>query len=236
MPGASSRVGGRLRQSRRGRTISQMRAVGWLWALVRGAVPVADLDPFRSLGFEAYDLIDGLAPGAARAAAWNAFVLQTYADKLVTACRTGAFVAAETADAAENIYRLAGVWVARAHELAANPAGAAQATLADPMYHWHTPIRSEGELRGMRETLDALRVQLAFELQRGGTRLPPGLREQLAAVEAKLETADGLFVRRAPAELRGGIGTALALGLDTAFRLGQEIAMAAAADPARELS
>jgi hypothetical protein len=88
-------------------------------------------------------------------------------------------------------------------------------------------VRSQDELAGMRETLDALRVYLTFELQSFDANDPSmiELRERLAAINAKVDTVDGLWLRRAPDELRGGIGDALAAGLDLAYSLGQSLAL-----------
>jgi hypothetical protein len=202
-----------------------MRLRPWLAALARADVPIRDLDRCRLLGIGAYDLIDELARGPARAAAWNAYVLATYGDKLLAASPTGR-VRADTADLAETLFRLAGVWVERARAIADDPSHPAGVALAEPLPHWHTPVRSQEELVGMREPLETLRIHIAFDLQSisGDDGALPRLREQLAAIDAKVETVDGLWIARAPAELRGGIGTELASGLDRAYALGRELA------------
>jgi len=136
-----------------------VRLLPWLAALGRADVPVRDLDGVRLLAVDAYDLIDELPRGPARAAAWNAYVVVTFADKLLEATQTRR-VRAETAELAEQLYRLAGAWVANARRLAAEPGATSAAP--DPLPHWHTPIRSQEELTGMRETLECLRVYLAY--------------------------------------------------------------------------
>jgi len=203
-----------------------VRLVPWLGALARFDVPIADVERLRFLADGAYDLVDELPRGPARAAAWNAYVLQTYADKLLVANRATHRVRSETAAVTETLYRLAAAWVARARLLAAGAADDAAPAPPGPLPHWHTPYRCQEDLAGMRETLEALRIYLAYDLQ----RFPldeeelPRLRAALDAVDAKLETAHGLWVPRAPAELRGGIGAALAAGLDGAYELGRELA------------
>jgi hypothetical protein len=197
-----------------------------LVALVRLEVPVRDLDPVPSAGLGAYDLVDELPRGPARAAAWNAFVLQTYADKLCAAGQAPEYVRADTAAVVDELYRLAALWLDRASELAANPARSAWPALPDRLPHWHTPVRSETELVGMRETLDALHTYLAYDLRSVASQeaAAAGAREQLSAIEAELETAARLWIRRAPPELRGGVGDALASGLDQAYELGRLLA------------
>jgi hypothetical protein len=200
-----------------------MRVVPWLMGLIGVDISVRKLDRIREASVDAYDLVDQLPRGAARLAAWNAYVLRTYADKLVAACQTGEYVRPVTANVALQLYELSGRWVERAQQIAAGTAGPA---LPEPLPHWHTPVRSQDELAGMRDTLDVLRVQLTFELQRFDANDPSlsGLRERLAAVNAKVDTVDGLWLRRAPDELRGGIGDALTNGLDLAYALGQSLA------------
>ncbi len=200
-----------------------MRVVSWLTGLIGGDIPVRKLDRVRNAGVDAYDLVDRLPRGQARLAAWNAYVLRTYADKLIAACQTGEYVRVDTANVALRLYEVAGRWVERAQQIAAGSAGPA---LPQPLPHWRTPVRSQEELVGMRETLDVLRVFLAYDLESFDANDPSvaTLRERLTAIEAKIRTADGLWLRRAPDELRGGIGDALADGLDLAYALGQSLA------------
>jgi hypothetical protein len=201
-----------------------MRVKPWLTGLIGGDISVRKLDRVRNAGVDAYDLVDQLPRGPARLAAWNAYVLRTYADKLIAACQAGEYVRADTANVALQLYALSGRWVERAQQIAAGTAGPA---LPEPLPHWHTPVRSQVELVGMRETLDVLRVYLTFDLQsfHGDDLSITELRGRLAAINAKVDAADGLWLPRAPDELRGGIGDALADGLDLAYALGQSLAM-----------
>jgi hypothetical protein len=200
-----------------------MGVMSWLASLIGGDIPVRKLDRVRNAGVDAYDLVDQLPRGQARLAAWNAYVLRTYADKLIAACQTGDYVPTDTANVALRLYEIAGRWVERAQQIAAGSAGPA---LPQPFPHWHTPVRSQEELVGMRETLDVLRVYLAYDLESLGADNPAvaALRGRLTAIEQKIQAADGLWLRRAPDELRGGIGDALADGLDLAYALGQSLA------------
>ena len=135
-------------------------------ALVRLDVPIHDLDPVRCAGLDAYDLVEDLPRGSARAAAWNAYVLQTYSDKLLAAGQTHNYVCADTAAVVEDLYRLVAVWLDHARQMAANPSQPAWPNLPNALPHWHTPIRAERQLVGMRETLDALHTYLAYDLRR----------------------------------------------------------------------
>ena len=193
---------------------------------LREDVPVRQLDRARGAGTDAYELVDELPRGPRRLAAWNAYVLQTYGDKLIEASETSGAVRPDIADAAGQLYRLAGAWTERAREATPDPGDPARAGLPGLLPHWPTPVRTQYELAGMRATLDVLRVQLTFELQRfeADEATLGELRARLAAINAKVDTADGLWIKRAPDELRGGIGDALAAGLDLAYALGQTLA------------
>ena len=57
-----------------------MRVVPWLVGFFRADVRQAQLEPYQRVGGDAYGLVDELPRGPARLAAWNAYVLQTYAD------------------------------------------------------------------------------------------------------------------------------------------------------------
>jgi hypothetical protein len=162
-------------------------------------------------GTDAYDLVDRLPRGPARVAAWNAYVCQTYADKLVDACRESGVARFDTAGLVRDLYALVPVWLQ-----CADGAGAPRDL---PFPHWHTPDRCWEQLVGMRQTLEALRTYLAFDLAQTG-----GDEAELGTVDASLETVTSLWIRRPPPELRAGIGDALRRGLDAAYALGQRLA------------
>lgn len=186
----------------------------------RSGVPVREFDALRCLAIDAYDLVNDLPRGAARLAAWNAYVLQTYADKLLAADQTDGYVRGDTAQVAADAYTLAGRYVERAQA----PPSSDPPQLPDALPHWHTPIRSRKQLVGMRETLEALRIYIAYELAGfGDDESDTSMRAALAAVDAKLETVDRLWIERPPDEIRGGIGTALTTGLDAAYALGKQL-------------
>ena len=158
---------------------------------------------------DAYDLVDRLPPGRARAAAWNAYVCQTYADKLAEARRG---YSDETARVERSLYALALAWLERADT-------GSDGELSLPP--WGSPIRSRDQLSGMRQTLDALRTHVAYGL-------PETFRPQLAAVDARIDAVERLWIERPPPELRGGLGDALTAGLRDTIALGRELALGSA--------
>jgi hypothetical protein len=161
-------------------------------------------------GAEAYDLVDRLQYGRARAAAWNAYACQTYADKLADACRRPSD---ETIRVVRSLYELAVRWLERS---AVDAGGSQELELPS----WGTSVRSRDQLVGMRNTLEALRTYVAYAL-------PPTLEPRLDAVDRRVHDVDSLWIERPTPELRGGIGNALAAGIREAITLGRLIALGA---------
>lgn len=145
----------------------------------------------------AYELVDQLPPGPARAAAWSAYAQTTFADKLLAAEGRSDVVAEAYARAAQCL------------ETARDGGGALPATLP----HWRTPVRSREQLVGMRDALDALRTYLAYELH--DDHAP-----ELARIDAQIRNVEELWIERPPEAIRGAIGSALATALDDAYALG----------------
>lgn len=184
-----------------------------------------DIDALRLPGSEAYELVDQLPRGAARAAAWNAYVFQTYGDKLIEASGPK-YLPDDTFAVVARLFSLSAFWVQQASALAANPSTAPASEQAAELPHFHTPIRSPEQLVGIRETADTLRTYVAFDLQSltGETPSLAAVREQLAGVDKEMDTAAMLSVERCPPELRGGIGDALVKAIKQAQALGQVLA------------
>lgn len=177
-------------------------------AYLRGNASARAMSRFGRDGADAYDLVDTLPRGAARAAAWNAYVCQTYADKL---CGAGT-VGPETAPMVRALYDRAGTWLERARE------GAGGGDLVLPA--WRTPVRSQRELTGMRDTLEALRTYVAFDLGAAAADDP-----RLASVDRHIAAVDSTWIPRATPDLRLGIGDALIRGIAEACALGRALAL-----------
>lgn len=170
------------------------------------------LAAYGSHGTDAYDLVDRLPPGRGRAAAWNAYVCQTYADKLADACPRPSL---ETTRVVRTLYDGAVVWLRCAN-------GDTDGSRRLELPPWGTPVRSREQLVGMRQALYALRTHIAYGL-------PPELEPRLAAVDARVEAVDALWIERPTPELRGGIGDALTHGIREATALGELLASGATA-------
>src|SRR4051812_32842337 len=128
-----------------------------LAAWTRGDAPVSSLDADRNRCVDASDLVEQLSNGPARSAAWAAYALQTYAEKLIETGETEGYVRGDTAQVAQLAYRLA----ADAVTVARSGTG----SMPGELPRWRTPVRSHTQLLGMRRTLEALQTFLAFELE-----------------------------------------------------------------------
>jgi hypothetical protein len=171
----------------------------------KDGMPVRSIDPLRARCVGASDLVDALPSSPARSAAWAAYALETYADRLLAACARDGYVDFETARISRTALALAGNCVVIAH------GGAGEVPRLLP--HWQTVPRSHEQLVGMRETLEALRTYLAYELGSADA--------EVVQIDAQLATVERLWIERAPAEIRGGIGDAFTNGLDLAYALGR---------------
>lgn len=165
------------------------------------------LSSYGRFGTDAYDLVDRLPHGPARVAAWNAYVCQTYADKLADSCT---HAPSDAAPFVRALYDLARAWLERV----ASPGD--RLDLALPL--WGTLTRSQEQLVGMRSTLNALRTYVAFAIGEDDPRLAP--------IDRQIAEADALWIPRATPELRAGIGTALTMGIHAAAALGAAVALA----------
>jgi hypothetical protein len=171
----------------------------------KDGMPASSFAPLRARCVGASDLVDSLPGSPARSAAWAAYALETYGDRLLAACARDGYVDLETAPVARRAFVLAGISL----EVARGGAGDVPGSLP----HWQTVPRSHEQLVGMRETLETLRTYLAYELGSGDT--------EVARIDARLAKVERLWIEHAPAEIRGGLGDALANGLDLAYALGR---------------
>ena len=192
----------------------------------RGEIPAEGLAAYARAGGDAYDLIDSLPPaGIARAAAWNAFVLQTLADNLVTSSETPGFVAPETAEFARVLYELVGNWLSRARQAASGPAYRLDVYLPQALPRPpHTKLGSAKQLAATKTALEAAQARLASDLN-----ALSGPHDELdvvmTAVHASVDYADRLWTRDPDDDLRRTLAAALWKGIEDAYRLGQQLAL-----------
>jgi hypothetical protein len=200
-----------------------------LAAKARGDVSTKDLSAYGRAGSDAYDLLDQLPdPGYARLCAWNAFVLQTYGDKLLAAGESPGYVTRETADQVVIVYQFVASWIARCRQLVADPAYRLDVYVPQGMpHHWQTTPRTFAQLTGMRDTFQAAQAALVSNLKSLGET--GDLRQRLnafeAAVDSVAEYIDKLWTHDPGLELRATLGATLTDGLNRAYQLGQVLAV-----------
>jgi hypothetical protein len=184
------------------------------WA--RGDVAERQLGRFAGGSIDAYDLVDRLPPGGARAAAWAAYAHQTYGDKLVAASRAAGYVRDDTVELACEAFDLA----VRCLEMARGHIPAA--VLPDTLPRWTATPRFEEQLAGMRDALESLSTYVAFDLLARAEA--EAMRSRLAEIEEDMAYARRLWMPRPPVEIAAGIAGALGRGLDRAYVLGCALA------------
>jgi hypothetical protein len=193
----------------------------------RTDVPLAEIEPYRRAGSDAYDLIDRVPPASwARLAAWNAFLLQVYSDNLVSAGSRSRYVTADIALFARHLYGLANVWVEETRKAEASDAYRFVFRLPHALPHWHDPLRTDDQLEGMRRTLETGRTRVASDLEhfQGDESQRSVLRVRLAQIDAEAGYIERLWTAKPSYELRCTLGDALAEGLNHAYELGHLLA------------
>ena len=198
-------------------------------AKLRGDVSTKDLIAYGRAGSDAYDLLDQLpALGYARLCAWNAFVLQTYGDKLLEAGESPGFASPETAHQVAVLYEFVGSWLARARQAAATEDYRLDVYVPQGLPHqWNVTPLTLDQLAGMRDTLQAAQARLVSDL--GAFKRDTPARERLEslalAVASDAEYVDKLWTQDPGPDLRATLGETLEDGLDRAYRLGQVLAV-----------
>ena len=171
----------------------------------RDGMSVQSFDSVRAACVGASDLVETLPVGPARAAAWAAYALETYGERLLQACARDGVVDFETSGIARESLLLAAACVEVAH--------GGVGDLPGSLPHWQTVPRSHEQLVGMRDALETLHTYLAYDL---GSEDP-----EVAPIAAQLAHVELLWIEHAPPEIRGAIGDALVAGLDVAYDLGR---------------
>jgi hypothetical protein len=190
-------------------------------------VPLAEIDPYRRAGTDAYDLIDSVPGGTpARGAAWSAFLLKVYADNLLAAATHGRYVKTEEAVFARYLYSLANLWVGEARKCLVSETYTLGYALPQTLPHWQRRVRTDSQLAAMRQTLETGRTRVASDLEAADDP-EDDLRVRLAEIDTAATYLDRLWTEKPTLELRYTIGDALTAGLDRVYQLGHLLAQPA---------
>jgi hypothetical protein len=205
-----------------------------LAAKARGDVSTKDLIAYGRAGSDAYDLLDQLpATGYPRLCAWNAFVLQTYGDKLLASGESPGYVSPETAEEVAVLYQLVGGWLARARQMTANAAYRLDVYVPQGLpHHWQTTPRTTEQLIAMRDVFQAVQARLSSDLKAftGADDDRTRLQALELAVDSDGDYLDKVWTRDPGPDLRTTLGTTLTGALDRAYQLGQLLAVPALLD------
>jgi hypothetical protein len=205
-------------------------------SFIRADIRLSDVEPYRRAGSDAYDLIDLVQPASwARLAAWNAFLLQVYADCLVSSGSNSRWVMTDIAIFARNLYAWANAWVIEVRKAEASEGYRFRFDLPHPLPHWGDRANTDARLEGMRDTLETARTRTASDLERfaGVDSQQDVLRIRWAQLDAETEYVTRLWTEKPSLELRGTLGDQLTVALDHAFELGHLLAQPALLDAGR---
>jgi hypothetical protein len=195
---------------------------------LRADVPVAEIDPFRQAGADAYELIDEVQPASyGRLAAWNAFLLQVYGDNLVAAGSHSDYVMGEMVVFARNTYQLANTWLQEVRKAQASTSYRFVFNMPYHLPHWPDEYRTDEQLRAMRGTLETGRTRVASDVQRfaGDHTHREILKVRLAQIDSEVQYVERLWSRKPTPDIRHTLGDTLVAALDHVYEIGQLTAL-----------
>jgi hypothetical protein len=200
--------------------------LGKLEAKARGEVSTAALVAYASANSEAYSLLDGVPPrGLARLAAWCAFVLQSYADNLLSCGSQPGYSSLEAFEQARVNYELVSPWLARARAAAMSESYALDVYV--PQRLPQAPAeRDAQQLRAMRRTLETVQARAGVDLEAfRGDPVHDRLAPTMSSLQSALDAAAGLSAPAPGTSVFAAVAQALQDGLDRAYQLGQLLAL-----------
>ena len=137
-----------------------------LAASARGDVRTADLLAYGGANSDAYDLVEQLTePGPARFAAWSAWVIQTYADKLLVERATRARRRTLRHGCCTTSPR---AWVERVRQAQADPSMQLIVAIPQPLPRPPVVPPDADQLAGMKLTLDAVLARAGADVDSCG--------------------------------------------------------------------
>ena len=207
-----------------------MGVIRWLRSALQGEVSAGELEARRGAGSFAYSLAEESETDESplfRLCAWNAFALQTIADKLIEADSaadpaTEGYVPRSTLGYMSVCVDLVQHWIRQARIAQSDPA----ARVADlpaqlPVWRRDEPTR-ESELQGLRAAYEALQARVETALTASSA---PELRRVDAEMRSAADYATAIGHPGAGATERGEARVYLLEALQHAFTLGQLLAL-----------
>jgi hypothetical protein len=207
-----------------------VRISQFVGSFVRADLKLSELEPYRRAGSDAYDLIDLVPPASwARLAAWNAFMLQVYADCLVAASSNSRYVQVDVATFAHQLYSTSHAWVIETRKAEASDSYRFAFALPRNLPHWGVGSYAPNWLVGMRDALDTARTRAAHDLEHftGDAQDREQLGVRLAEIDAQAEYVARLWTAKPTEAQCLTLGYYLVAALDDAFELGHLLAQPA---------
>jgi hypothetical protein len=214
----------------------------WFRSMLRGEVSAAGLSARRGAGTAAYSLADEAAAAEGddrgtrlfRVCAWNAFALQTIADLLIEADAAGdpgtaGYVPPSTLQFASDCLDAVPEWIRLARVVQSDPAARIRG-LPARLPPWQTVESTRlSELHGLRAAYEALEARVESDLRKlDALEVAPGfarVRQTRAEMESTAEYANAISISPTGAGDRGEARWRLLSALESAFALGQLIAL-----------
>jgi hypothetical protein len=215
----------------------------WFRSMLRGEVSAAGLSARRGAGTAAYSLADEAAAAEGddrgtrlfRVCAWNAFALQTIADLLIEADAAGdpgtaGYVPPSTLQFASDCLDAVPEWIRLARVVQSDPEARIRGLPARlPPWQTGEPTRLS-ELHGLRAAYEALEARVESYLRsldqpREGAPALARVRQTRAEMESSAEYANAISISPTGAGDRGEARWRLLSALESAFALGQLIAL-----------
>lgn len=211
----------------------------WLRSALHGEVSTAELDARLAAGSFAYSLAEEAEASEnvlLRLCAWNAFALQTIADKLIEADAaadpaTEGYVPRSTLNYVSVCLDLVRHWIRQARIVESDPQAriAAELPARLPVWRRDEPTRPS-ELQGLRAAYEALQARVETALVESS---PPELRRTDAEMRSAADDAAALWHRNAGPVECGEARVYLLEALQHALTLGQLIALPTLAEVER---
>ena len=226
----------------------------WIRSALGGEVPQAELEARRGAGTAAYTLADegDASVGEDRSSqlfrlcAWNAFALQTIADRLLATDAaddpaTAGYVPRSTLTFVSACLDEVPIWIRRARVVESDPEARVAAALPARLPPWlyDEPTR-QSELHGLQSAYEALQSRVESRVLVFAEAAPAGrarevgeLRRVCAEMKSAADYAAGIWVRNAGPIDRGEVRWRLLDALQHAFDLGQLLALPSLVEVAR---
>jgi hypothetical protein len=205
--------------------------IRWLRSALQGEVSAGELEARRAAGTFAYSLAEEAETAESplfRVCAWNAFALQTIADKLIEADTaadpvTEGYVPRSTLRYMSACVDLVRHWIRQARIAESDPAARVAAALPARLPAWQRdePTRPS-ELQGLRAAYEALQARVETALTASSA---PELRRVDAEMRSAADYAAAIWQRDAGPVERGEARVYLLEALQHAFTLGQLLAL-----------